>query len=173
VRRLVAVAVAAAAVAVPLAPAVASRHHGAAASKKARVHFGKPRVKDLMAPRVTPMVTPPTTDTQPGGGGGTTTPPTTFPTTRLSVRADEYSLTLSTNPVAAGDALVELANTGEDAHNLKVAPAGGGTALATFPVTAAGARSKERFRLAPGTYEVYCSLLNHRELGMAAVLTVQ
>ena len=176
-RRVLASLVAAAAVALPLAPAVASRHHGVRASKKAAsLRFGKPRVKDLAAhPRVAPVVKPPPTSPSGSGsgGGGSATPAPTYATTRLSVRSAEYSLTLSSNPVAAGDALVELANVGEDAHNLVVVRTGGTTPLATFPPTPAGERSKERFKLAPGSYELYCTLLDHRDRGMDALLTVR
>jgi plastocyanin len=145
------------------------RHHGAV--KRGGLRFEAPRVKDATPkpkpPTVKPLPTPP--DESPP-----ITPPQTFPTTRLSVRADEYSLTLSSNPVAAGDALVELANAGEDAHNIRIVPRGDDAhPLATFPVTPAAARSKVRFKLPAGSYEIYCTVLDHRARGMDAVLTVR
>jgi plastocyanin len=146
----------------------ARHHHGAV--KRSGLRFAAPRVKDesVRPPAPVPPVVPPVKQPTP------TPPPTTFPATRLSVRADEYSLTLSSNPVAAGDALVELANAGEDAHNIRIVPLGDDAhPVATFPVTPAAARSKVRFELPAGSYEIYCTILDHRARGMDAVLTVR
>lgn len=145
----------------------ARHHHGAV--KRGGLRFDAPRVEDQSTrPPAGPVSTPPVNQPTPKP------PTTTFPTTRLSVRADEYSLTLSSNPVAAGDALVELANAGEDPHNIRVVPLGDDAhPVATFPLTPAAARSKVRFKLTAGSYEVYCTLLDHRARGMDAVLTVR
>jgi plastocyanin len=150
-----------------------ARHHHAAV-KRGSLRFTAPRVQDLSPRVVKPSGGTPGTGGSTPGSGSSTTPTPTFPTTRLSVRADEYSLTLSSNPVVAGDALVELANAGEDAHNIRIVPLGDDAhPVATFPVTAAAARSKVRFKLTAGSYEVYCTLLDHRARGMDAVLTVR
>jgi hypothetical protein len=94
------------------------------------------------------------------------------PLGRLGVSAREFSLTLSRQTLARGDALVELQNFGEDPHDLRIAPAGA-PLLASFPEIDPNTRHKERVTFAPGTYKLFCSLPGHETLGMRATLTVE
>jgi hypothetical protein len=144
----------------------------ASRSRRKAIVWGAPRVIDLAAP----AAAPPIVGTPPGTGTPTPNPtPITQPpaASRLSVRAAEFSLTLSSNPIAAGPAIVELANAGEDAHNLQIVPTGGGPPKAVFPVTEPGERNKLRVTLAPGSYTLLCTLLDHYERGMHAELVVR
>jgi plastocyanin len=90
----------------------------------------------------------------------------------LGVKAEEYSFTLSRPSVAAGEVIVELNNQGEDPHNLNLQREGDGGP----PLEVAEAASLEhrtaRFTLAAGTYQLWCSLPEHDELGMHASLVV-
>ena len=104
---------------------------------------------------------------------GTTPPPEPAPLGRLGVRAEEFKLTLSRTSLAAGDALVELQNFGEDPHDLRIAPSGGGPFAASFPEIDPGTRYKAQVTLAPGSYKLYCSLPGHEAMGMRAALTVE
>jgi plastocyanin len=93
------------------------------------------------------------------------------PPARVQVVAQEFRLSLSRVRVKAGDAIVELVNAGEDAHDLKLRRVGG-TRTTSWPVVPAGGHLDEEVRLRPGRYTVWCSLPGHRALGMQAMLTV-
>ena len=90
----------------------------------------------------------------------------------LSVKAAEYSYTLSRPEVSSGDVIVELNNTGYDPHNLKLKREGSEESPLEVPEAAAATQTTARFSLAPGTYRLYCSLFQHEEKGMHATLVV-
>jgi plastocyanin len=94
------------------------------------------------------------------------------PPARVQVVAQEFSFVLSRQTIKAGWATIELRNAGEDAHDLRMRRAGGARVYA-WPVTQAGGVVDETFKLLPGRYVLYCSVANHRALGMSAVLTVK
>jgi hypothetical protein len=98
-----------------------------------------------------------------------TSPP---PLGRLGVSAREFSLTLSRQTLASGDALVELQNFGEDPHDLRIAPAGA-PLLASFPEIDPNTRHTERVSFVPGTYKLFCSVEGHEAMGMRATLKVE
>jgi hypothetical protein len=98
-----------------------------------------------------------------------TTPPP--PPARVQVVAREFSLTLSRQTIKAGAAIVELANFGEDAHDLRLQRVGG-TKVYGWPVAESGAVEDRALRLVPGRYRLWCSIANHRALGMVATLRV-
>jgi manganese oxidase len=87
--------------------------------------------------------------------------------TQVRVELAEFSLTPTTIEVAAGGTL-EVANTGAIEHDLSIT----GTALAT-PMLGAGATAAlDLGDLAPGTYEVICTVPGHDTSGMTATLHV-
>jgi Copper binding proteins, plastocyanin/azurin family len=92
---------------------------------------------------------------------------------RISVKAAEFSLILSRPSLPAGEAIVELNNRGEDPHDLDLSPAGSSEVVLDLPEVESLERASSRVTLEPGTYEFYCSLPNHRGLGMEAKLIVQ
>jgi plastocyanin len=94
------------------------------------------------------------------------------PPARVQVVAHEFSFVLSRQTIKAGWATIELRNAGEDAHDLRMRRVGG-TRVYAWPVTRAGAVVDETFKLLPGRYVLYCSVANHRALGMQAALTVR
>jgi plastocyanin len=91
---------------------------------------------------------------------------------RLSVKAAEFSFTLSRPTLAPGEAIVELNNQGEDPHNLNLRRED--SEDPTLMVAEAGSleRRTARFTLAAGTYRLWCDLPEHDELGMNATLVV-
>ena len=89
---------------------------------------------------------------------------------RLRVRAREWSLVLSRPAVQAGDLTVELANEGEDPHNLNLELPGGQTY--SIDDLDPGELEDGTFPLTPGTWRLYCSLPGHDEAGMHANLVV-
>jgi plastocyanin len=90
---------------------------------------------------------------------------------RVQVSAKEFSYSLSRHKVVAGPAIVELVNFGEDPHDLRLERIGGGRVWKT-PLVYPGAYYDLEAKLVPGRYRLWCSVGNHRKLGMQAVLTV-
>ena len=91
----------------------------------------------------------------------------------VSVAAREFSLTLSRPLVGTGAVTVELRNIGEDPHNLVVSPEGTRTPLASFSEIDPGTYERRSVTLAPGRYQLWCSLEFHEGLGMSTTLSVQ
>jgi plastocyanin len=90
---------------------------------------------------------------------------------RVQVVAREYSFTLSRLHVRAGTVVIELANFGQDPHDLRVRRLGA-RHVAGLGVVAPGERGELTVKLAPGRYSFWCSVANHRQLGMHTVLVV-
>ena len=90
---------------------------------------------------------------------------------RLQVAALEFEYRLSRLRLAAGPALIELANFGEDEHDLRLRRIGGSLTY-TVPKTLPDERSEMTVRLRPGRFRLWCSLADHAERGMYADLHV-
>lgn len=93
------------------------------------------------------------------------------PPARVQVVAQEFSLAPSRHRIYAGRAIIELANFGEDAHDLRLQRVGG-TKIWGWPVVQAGDVVDRTVTLAPGRYAFWCSVANHRALGMTATFVV-
>ena len=107
-----------------------------------------------------------------GGGGstGTSGPPGRLLATEREIDSTHLQLQLSRPSLTAGSAIVEQYNAGSDPHNL-ILEKGGQVAFA-YPSLDPGGDQRQTITLTRGTYTLYCSLLNHRSLGMQATLTV-
>jgi plastocyanin len=108
----------------------------------------------LPAPRPRPLITAPP------------------PPARVQVVSLEFRFALSRQTIKAGDAIIELRNQGEDAHDLRLRRIGG-TRTYLLPLTQSGQTVDRELELRPGTYRLYCSVANHRALGMQATLVVK
>jgi plastocyanin len=98
----------------------------------------------------------------------------TFPT-RVQVTAKEYYYTLSGvtgRSVKAGPAIIEFVNYGQDPHDMRVQRVGSPKVYGT-PVLQPGSYFDLSVKLVPGTYQLWCSIANHRQLGMEATLIVK
>ncbi len=91
---------------------------------------------------------------------------------RMQVSATEFNLGLSRHSIKAGRALIELANFGEDPHDLRLRRVGG-TKIWGTRVVAPEETATLSAKLPPGHYKLWCSLGDHRALGMEATLTVK
>jgi len=91
---------------------------------------------------------------------------------RLGVGAQEFHLVLSRPAVKSGRVEIELQNDGEDVHDLRVRRIGG-TRTYRVPATRQGAHRTIEVALLPGRYRLWCSVADHRQLGMQAVLRVK
>ncbi|MFL5964820.1 MAG: plastocyanin/azurin family copper-binding protein [Gaiellaceae bacterium] len=91
---------------------------------------------------------------------------------RLQVVAKEFSFTLSRLNLKAGPAVIELANFGQDPHNLRLQRAGS-RQIAGIGAVGPGERGELSLRLLRGRYSFWCSVANHRKLGMRVTLVVR
>ena len=90
---------------------------------------------------------------------------------RVQVAAKEFYFLLSRRSVVAGPAIIELVNFGEDPHDMRIQRVGGAHVGGT-PDVQPGDYFDLNVTLLRGTYHLWCSIANHRQLGMQAVLTV-
>ena len=91
---------------------------------------------------------------------------------RVQVGADEFGYTLSRPSIKAGPAIVQLANYGEDEHDLRLRRAGG-TRTYRIGKVAPGKVGELEARLLAGRFTLWCSLADHRARGMTATLLVR
>ena len=104
------------------------------------------------------------------GGGGTSGSVGRLLVTSREISPTQLQLQLSRPSLRAGSAIVEQYNAGSDPHNLVAERQG--TIAFSFNDLDPGGDQRQTLTLARGTYTLYCSLLNHRALGMQATLTV-
>lgn len=90
---------------------------------------------------------------------------------RVQVAADEYTLTLSRLKIKAGPAIIQLANFGEDPHDLRFQRVGG-TRIYAIKKTEPGADTDLEVKLLSGRFKLWCSISDHRKRGMQATLVV-
>jgi plastocyanin len=92
--------------------------------------------------------------------------------TRVGVRGKEFTLLLSRLKVEPGDAIVQFVNAGEDPHDLSIQRIGD-PELYSVPELPPGEVGEVGLYLRrKSSYRLWCSLPNHRELGMEATLRV-
>lgn len=96
-------------------------------------------------------------------------PATATPPVALQVAARENSYTLSTDKVRSGKFTIEIVNYGQDPHDLVVKIHSNTIQSVIVPP---GQRRQLVVKLRQGTYELYCSLGDHRALGMDTTLRV-
>jgi len=91
---------------------------------------------------------------------------------RMQVVAREFSFSLSRTRLPPGQAVIELANFGQDPHDLRLQRLGA-RHIAGTPVVVPGSRAELAVKLLPGRYSLWCSVANHRARGMRATLVVR
>ena len=91
--------------------------------------------------------------------------------TRIQVTAKEFYFVLSRTHVKAGPAIIELVNYGEDPHDLMIQRVGA-KHIAGIPEVQPDDFVDLNINLVPGTYNLWCSIANHRQLGMQAKIVV-
>ncbi len=92
---------------------------------------------------------------------------------RVQVSADEFRLVLSRSRVPAGPAIVGLVNFGEDDHDLALRRRAPGARTWRVRTVRPGAFRERELRLAIGRYQLWCTIADHRALGMRATLRVR
>ena len=94
------------------------------------------------------------------------------PFSRVQVVALEFNYRLSRVRVPAGPVRVELANFGQDEHNLVLRKVGT-SKLYNVPSALPGQRRTVTLRLRPGLYVLKCTMADHALRGMKAHLRVR
>jgi plastocyanin len=97
--------------------------------------------------------------------------PAHHPPARVQVVAQEFHYSLSRTKVRAGRVIVELVNDGQDTHDLDLQRMGS-THIIRFPKVQPGHFVDRELKLVPGRYMLWCTIANHRMLGMQAMLRV-
>jgi plastocyanin len=94
------------------------------------------------------------------------------PLARVQVSAHEFGFTLSRSSIKAGKVIVELVNFGEDPHDLRLKRVGG-TRTYAIRVVQSGDSADLETTLKAGTFQLWCSIADHRARGMRATLIVK
>jgi plastocyanin len=110
------------------------------------------------------------TGTKPNDPGAPSGPPGRLLATERELSATQLQLQLSRATLAPGATIVEQYNAGSDPHNLILER--DGTVAFAYPTLDPGLTQRQTVNLARGTWTLYCSLLDHKALGMQATLTV-
>jgi plastocyanin len=110
-----------------------------------------------------------------------TTPPTTTGATgatgaqgqaqEVDISETDFELDPSDPTVKAGTVTFNVTNDGDTTHNLEVE--GDGVEEELEQDLAVGESGELTVDLEPGTYEMYCPIANHRDLGMEGEVTVE
>jgi hypothetical protein len=93
-------------------------------------------------------------------------------TARMQVVAKEFELDQSRYTLPAGQAIIELVNSGEDEHDLAFRRQAPGARTFHLASTFPGGIARTQAKLSPGRYILWCTLTDHRALGMQARLRV-
>jgi uncharacterized cupredoxin-like copper-binding protein len=91
------------------------------------------------------------------------------PGTAMAVAESEFTITLPSKTLTAGTYTFNVTNKGKFAHNLTVD--GAGVQDKATPTLAPGSTGDLTVSLQKGSYEFYCSVDGHKEMGMD--ITVQ
>ena len=108
----------------------------------------------------------PVTGAAPTEGTGTANQPTT-----LTATAVDFAFEVAQTEFPAGPVTIELTNEGQGNHDLTIEDADGNEVAKTDVLQPGGTGSVE-VNLQPGDYVFYCSVGNHREMGMEVPVTV-
>jgi hypothetical protein len=91
---------------------------------------------------------------------------------RVQVVSQEFHLSPSRYVLKSGPAIVELYNLGEDDHDLVIQRVGSTQPVGRIEPLHSRTVADRELNLRPGKYVLWCSLADHRQLGMQTRLTV-
>jgi uncharacterized cupredoxin-like copper-binding protein len=114
---------------------------------------------------------PPPTTTTTGTTADTTGAGTTAPTgaTEIAVTETEFSIALPSTTLTPGTYKFVLKNDGNAPHDFAIRGPG---VDAKSTLLAGGQQGELTATLGPGSYEVWCTVGNHRQRGMQTTITV-
>jgi plastocyanin len=88
----------------------------------------------------------------------------------VALTETDFAIDPADPTVAAGPVTFEITNEGESPHNIEIEGNGIEEVSETFEPGAGGELTVE---LEPGTYDLYCAIGEHKDLGMDGELTVE
>jgi hypothetical protein len=166
VRRALPLALALAALALVAVPAAGAAHHHRKAQAQTRGPRADERVRQAALVRRVPKPPTPPVDPAPDPT------PKPRPLARMQALTREFTITLSRRTLPAGQVSIELANMGQDPHDLRVERADAPATGFSFSLARPGTRSSRKLELAPGEWKLYCTLEGHAAMGMSTTVTV-
>ena len=92
------------------------------------------------------------------------------PGTAMTVTESEFTITLPSKTLTAGTYTFNVTNKGKFAHNLTVD--GAGVQDKATPTLAPGSTGDLTVSLQKGSYEFYCSVDGHKDMGMDVTVQV-
>ncbi|MQA24370.1 MAG: copper-binding protein [Micromonosporaceae bacterium] len=104
------------------------------------------------------------------GGGDQPTDEAQPTGARVDVTEDEFSIELSEPELTPGTYTFVIKNEGAVGHNLVID--GPGVSKAQTPLIRSGRTETVTVTLREGTYDVWCSIGNHRDQGMELTLSI-
>jgi len=103
--------------------------------------------------------------------GGTASPPAASGDAKpLTATEEDFSISLDQDDLAAGTYAIEVVNDGGATHDLVVEK--DGDDIAKSETIGPGKSTTLAVTLEPGEYVFYCSIGNHREMGMEITVSV-
>lgn len=161
--------------AAPVAQARRKHHRKPLLGHVHRSHARAPKAWTVVPAVATPAPTP--VPTPPPAGQPAPTPTATATSSlppanprSVSVNSTEYAFTLSQRSVLAGDVRIQFDNSrAQDPHSLSMT----GPDFFAFDEQAPGIVTQRTVTLQPGTYVLFCPILDHEARGMKATLTVR
>jgi uncharacterized cupredoxin-like copper-binding protein len=116
--------------------------------------FGREPAEKAAAENEPTASAPASTPSSGGGGGGQT----------VQVSEKEFKITLPSTTLKPGSYTFDLSNDGKIQHDLAID--GPGVNNSKTPVINGGQHATLMVKLAAGTYDFYCSVPGHKQLGM-------
>lgn len=92
--------------------------------------------------------------------------------TKLKVELGEWSLGFAKAKASSGKLTVQLVNVGKYPHNFVVRKKGLISTIYKSPLVKGSQSATVKIDLPAGSYELFCSVPGHEDLGMLATLTV-
>ena len=92
------------------------------------------------------------------------------PGTAMAVAESEFTITLPSKTLSAGTYTFKVTNKGKFAHNITVD--GAGVQDKATPTLAPGSTGDLTVTLQKGSYEFYCSVDSHKDMGMDGTVQV-
>ena len=92
------------------------------------------------------------------------------PGTAMTVTESEFTITVPSKTLSAGTYTFKVTNKGKFAHNLTVD--GAGVQDKATPTLAPGSTGDLTVSLQKGSYEFYCSVDSHKDMGMDVTVQV-
>lgn len=139
-------------------------------SKKEETWLGTPPPDGTTSTETAGGGTTTASATHPGSPGGTAIVPDVAAGTTVLVMLETNSIAVREQAIPKGPAVLTIENRGDDVHNLFIE--GPGVQRAAGDPIPEGQSSTAEVTFQPGTYTLYCPILDHRTRGEQIQITI-